>query len=67
MYPKVQGENGINTPLLEWLLSFEQLLFKAHMKFWYWKGKKSIVTTVFQFQMLLLKIHLGLQKNQFQN
>jgi len=37
------------------------------MMFWYWKSKKSIVTRVLRFQMLLLKIHLGSQKNNLQN
>lgn len=50
MYSKECSENGINVLLLEWLLSFKQLLFKTHRVFWYWKSKKSVATTVFQFQ-----------------
>lgn len=65
MYSTVHGKNSTNILLLEWLLSFKKLLFKAHTMFWYCKSKKSIVTTVFQFQMLLLKIHPGSQKIYF--
>lgn len=55
MCSKVHSENGVNVLLLERLLSFKQLLFKTHTIFWYRKSKKSVATTVFQFQKFFIK------------
>lgn len=40
---------------------------KAHMVFWNQRGKKSIETTAFQFQLLLFKMDLASSKIEFQN